>query len=224
MRRHAGPHDGCRHAARRRRAEAANTARRLCGVTLLGYGSRGARPAQAGAGGRASAAAEARTGMNAASGGRPPGLTPAYVVATMGGIGLVRWFPGTWGSMLVLPAVLLGPLPCLALGLLVAALGWWATWQVLRERPGAADPHWIVIDEGAGQLLALAGLPLDANATGMVMAFALFRALDILKAGPVGWADRQGGAFGVMLDDLIAGAIAAAGLMMFHRYYPGVLN
>jgi phosphatidylglycerophosphatase A len=86
------------------------------------------------------------------------------------------------------------------------------------------DPSWIVVDEGAGQLIALAGLPLEANSAGLVMAFALFRALDILKPGPVGWADRQGGAFGVMLDDLVAGVIAAAGLMMFHRYWPGVLN
>jgi phosphatidylglycerophosphatase A len=153
-----------------------------------------------------------------------PGVTPAFVVASMGGIGLVRTFPGTWGAMLVLPAVLLGPLPCLALGLLVAAIGWWATRQALRERPGVQDPSWIVVDEGAGQLIALAGLPLEANSAGLVMAFALFRALDILKPGPVGWADRQGGAFGVMLDDLVAGVVAAAGLMMFHRYWPGVLN
>ncbi|GGG17288.1 phosphatidylglycerophosphatase A [Caldovatus sediminis] len=153
-----------------------------------------------------------------------PGVTPAFVVATMGGIGLVRVFPGTWGAMLVLPAVLLGPLACLVLGLLVAAIGWWATRQALRERPGVPDPSWIVVDEAAGQLIALAGLPLDAGAAGLVMAFALFRALDILKPGPVGWADRLGGALGVMLDDLVAGALAAAGLMLFHHYWPGVLN
>jgi phosphatidylglycerophosphatase A len=142
----------------------------------------------------------------------------------MGGIGLVRAFPGTWGAMLVLPAVLLGPLACLVLGLLVAAVGWWAVRQALRERPGVADPSWIVVDEAAGQLIALAGLPPQANAAGLVMAFALFRALDILKPGPVGWADRQGGARGVMLDDIIAGTLAAAGLILFHRYWPGVLS
>lgn len=153
-----------------------------------------------------------------------PGVTPAFVIASFGGLGLVRVFPGTWGAMLVLPAVLLGPLPCLLLALAVAAVGWWATRQALRERPGVADPSWIVVDEGAGQLLALVGLPPDANAAGLVMAFALFRALDILKPGPVGWADRLDGALGVMLDDLLAGALAAAGLMAFHRYWPGVLN
>jgi phosphatidylglycerophosphatase A len=38
----------------------------------------------------------------------------------------------------------------------------------------------------------------------------LFRVFDIAKPGPVGWADRRGGAWGVMGDDLIAGALAAA--------------
>jgi len=37
----------------------------------------------------------------------------------------------------------------------------------------------------------------------------VFRILDIAKPGPVGWADRQKNAAGIMADDLIAGAIAA---------------
>lgn len=154
---------------------------------------------------------------------RPGRATPALVVATMGGIGLVRAFPGSWGAMLVLPAVLLGPLPCLALGVVVAGVGWWAARAALRET-GAEDPGWIVVDEGAGQLIALAGLPPDPGAAGLVMGFGLFRALDIVKPWPVGWADRQPGAAGVMLDDLVAGALAAAGLLAFDRLYPGMLG
>jgi phosphatidylglycerophosphatase A len=42
-----------------------------------------------------------------------------------------------------------------------------------------------------------------------VTAFVAFRLFDILKPGPVGWADRQEGAFGVMADDVIAGWLAA---------------
>ncbi len=34
----------------------------------------------------------------------------------------------------------------------------------------------------------------------------IFRLLDVAKPGPIGWADRQGGAAGIMADDLIAGA------------------
>jgi phosphatidylglycerophosphatase A len=125
--------------------------------------------------------------------------------------------------MLVLPAVLLGPLPCLMLGVLVTVVGWWAAREALRET-GVEDPGWIVVDEGAGQLIALAGLPSDPSAAGLVMAFGLFRALDMLKPWPVGWADRQPGAVGVMLDDLVAGGLAAAGLVAFDHVYPGVLT
>ena len=53
-------------------------------------------------------------------------------------------------------------------------------------------------------------------------AFALFRLLDIAKPGPIGWADRQGGAFGVMADDVLAGLTAAAILYAGTNLYPNV--
>jgi phosphatidylglycerophosphatase A len=72
----------------------------------------------------------------------------------------------------------------------------------------ADDPGWVVIDEFAGQWIALLGVgtiaPLEIAA-----AFVLFRVFDILKPGPVGWADRRHGIFGIMADDIIAGALAA---------------
>ena len=40
-------------------------------------------------------------------------------------------------------------------------------------------------------------------------AFVAFRFFDILKPGPIGWADRQHGPMGVMLDDILAGIAAA---------------
>jgi phosphatidylglycerophosphatase A len=144
------------------------------------------------------------------------------MVATLGGLGRMRPGPGTWGSAVVLPLALLGPAWCLALGVALAALGWWAVAQVLAGR-SEEDPGWVVVDEGAGMLLALAGLPDPASLPGVALAFGLFRALDITKPWPVSWADRQGGAVGVMLDDLVAGAIAAAGLLAFARLYPGAI-
>jgi phosphatidylglycerophosphatase A len=45
---------------------------------------------------------------------------------------------------------------------------------------------------------------------GLIAGFILFRLFDITKLGPVGWADRRHGAFGIMADDVIAGMIAAA--------------
>lgn len=147
-------------------------------------------------------------------------MTAAEAAATLCGIGRLRPAPGTWASLAVLPAVLLGPLACLALAALLALLGFWA---VRALGPAAlADPAWVVIDEGAGQLLALAALPAGAGVPGVLVAFALFRALDVLKPGPVGWADRQPGPFGVMLDDIVAGALVAAALLLLQALWPGV--
>jgi phosphatidylglycerophosphatase A len=148
-----------------------------------------------------------------------PGQRAAWLVATMGGVGRLRPAPGTWGSAVVLPAVFLGPLACLLLGLLLAALGWWATRRMLGEDT-AADPGWVVVDEGAGQLLALAALPAETGARGVILAFLLFRLFDITKPGPIGWADRQHGARGVMLDDVIAGALAALLLLALRAVLP----
>lgn len=136
-------------------------------------------------------------------------MNAARFVATLGGAGLLKPGPGTWGSAVVLPCVLLGPLPCLALAALLSAAGFWAAARMLGD---AEDPGWFVADEGAGMLLALAALP-AASVPGVALAFLLFRALDIAKPWPVSWADAQPGALGVMLDDILAGAIAALALI-----------
>jgi phosphatidylglycerophosphatase A len=81
------------------------------------------------------------------------------------------------------------------------------------------DPGWVVIDEFAGQWITLLALA-RPTIPGIVAAFILFRLFDITKLGPVGWADRQHGAFGIMADDVIAGLIAAGLLIMLHLTRP----
>ncbi|MGG5808134.1 phosphatidylglycerophosphatase A family protein [Falsiroseomonas sp. CW058] len=148
-------------------------------------------------------------------------MTPAMLVATLGGAGLMKPAPGTWGSAVVLPLALAGPVGCLALAALFTAAGAWAAREVLRDR--AEDPGWFVADEAAGMLLALAALP-AATLPGVLAAFALFRLFDIVKPWPVSWADARGGALGVMLDDLLAGAMAAAVLLGAAWLWPGALG
>ena len=143
------------------------------------------------------------------------------LVATMGGVGRLKPAPGTWGSLVVLPAALLGPMPALLLAILVTLIGFYAVRHVLRETPDQ-DPGWIVVDEAAGMLLALAGLSVDASIWGVLIAFCLFRVFDIFKPWPISWADKQKGAFGVMLDDIVAGALVAAALMLARPLLPGV--
>lgn len=133
-------------------------------------------------------------------------------VASLWGIGGLRPAPGTWGSAAALPLALLPPegIALAALGL--AALGVWA---VSRLKAADTDPSWVVVDEAAGMALALALAPSGWLWT--LLAFALFRVLDIAKPGPVGWMDRQPGALGVMGDDLVAGALAGAALLLLER-------
>ncbi|MBR0683757.1 phosphatidylglycerophosphatase A [Roseomonas eburnea] len=148
-------------------------------------------------------------------------MNSAHAVATLLGVGRLKPAPGTWGSLVVLPAVLLGPVACLLLAAAVAVAGWLAV-RAVQATSAEEDPGWIVVDEAAGMLLALAALP-AAGWVGAGLAFLAFRALDILKPWPVSWADGLPGATGVMLDDILAGAIAAAALLLLGALAPGVL-
>lgn len=164
-------------------------------------------------------------------------MSTTHWIATFFGVGHLRPAPGTWGSLAALPVAALlhvagGPV-LLGLGVIAAfALGWWAT---ARETAGKADPDpsEIVIDEVAGQWLALlpvsigaahAGAALTALWPGWVTAFVLFRLFDIWKPGPIGWADRRGDALGVMLDDILAGLAAALCVMAGAAISHGVLG
>lgn len=149
-------------------------------------------------------------------------MNPALFVATLAGIGRLKPAPGTWGSLVVLPLVVFGPVIALLLGLLVTLLGFFATREVLRDAPDE-DPGWIVVDEAAGMLIALAGLTAEASIWGVLIAFGLFRVFDIFKPWPISWADQQKGALGVMLDDIVAGALVAAALILARPLLPGVI-
>jgi phosphatidylglycerophosphatase A len=158
-------------------------------------------------------------------------------INTWGFIGLLRPAPGTWGSLAALPCALLlvwvgGPFLLLALTILVALGGVWTIGQQIGGQADK-DPSEIVIDEVAGQWIALlpvmfggwhAGVPITALWPGWIAAFVLFRLFDIWKPGPIGWADRRGDAVGVMLDDLIAGLFAGLGVMVMAGVYHGLLT
>ncbi len=159
-------------------------------------------------------------------------------ITTFGYVGLLRPAPGTWGSALAIAlgmAIdhLLGFPVLVAATVAVTALGFWACEQALRDRPGE-DPSEIVIDEVAGQWLALLfpaaafwsrgmedwGL---AAYPGWVAAFLFFRLFDIWKPWVIGRADRRGDAKGVMLDDLWAGLFAGLATIIAAGVAHGVL-
>lgn len=144
------------------------------------------------------------------------------LINSLFGIGHLRPAPGTWGSLAALPLAAglhgLGGFGALFLAtLVVAGVGIWTIGAELGPDTHD-DPSHIVIDEVAGQWVALWPVSLGAVMAGVgfldlwpgiVTAFLAFRLFDIWKPAPVAWADRQAGAVFVMLDDVIAGWLAA---------------
>ena len=126
--------------------------------------------------------------------------------------GLSPKAPGTTGTLAALPAgvalLWFGGSTALLIGILaLSALGLYVSHRYALES-GAKDPGEVVIDEAAGMWIAL--LPAGLIWWQILSAVVLFRLFDILKPGPVGWADRRlSGGLGIMADDLMAGALAA---------------
>lgn len=135
----------------------------------------------------------------------------AEILATFFFVGKSPKAPGTLGSLAALPfAWGLWQLPPLAAWSLVLAtflVGVWASSRVVQSS-GVQDNQTIVIDEVVGIFVASAAA---SQGWHFLAAFGLFRFFDILKPGPVGWADRTiKGGLGVMVDDLVAGILAGA--------------
>ncbi|GAA0714184.1 phosphatidylglycerophosphatase A [Dokdonella soli] len=139
---------------------------------------------------------------------------PAGWIASGFGSGLSPVAPGTAGSAVALiPWLALRelPLPLYLIVLVLAfALGVWAS-NVVIGKLRIEDPGVIVWDEFVGQWIALAPLLVWPHGWPWIVAgFLLFRVFDVWKPWPVSWADRAiKGGFGVMLDDVLAGAYAA---------------
>jgi phosphatidylglycerophosphatase A len=143
--------------------------------------------------------------------------TPATThIATFFGIGRIPVMPGTIASAAAFPlgwwiGILTG-----WLGLLIAAgamflIGWGACGAHAR-RVGVKDPKECVLDEVAGQWVALAAIPVVDGFfqwIPLVAEFALFRFLDIVKPWPISRAQTFEGGLGIMVDDMIAGGVAA---------------
>ena len=144
---------------------------------------------------------------------RLPFWHPASLIATAFGIGNATIASGTWASLAaLLPAWFIaarfGSIGLVAAAALALAAGLWASARYCRAC-GEKDPSRVVIDEVAGQWLALAPIAVPDPVL-YAIAFFAFRILDILKPWPAGWCDRKlAGAPGVMFDDIAAGLYAA---------------
>ena len=141
------------------------------------------------------------------------GRSPVRWVAFGLGVGLLPMAPGTFGTLLAVPLVLLllAFLDPLVYAIVCVALVGMAIMVADRveHQLGQEDPGVIVIDEVAGFVVAMAFLP--AKLWVVVIAFAIFRLLDILKPPPIDWIERRfKGGIAIVADDVVAGLLTNA--------------
>jgi len=158
-------------------------------------------------------------------------------IITTFGLGHVRPFPGTWGSLptVIIAAILiaagLGPAdqPWLFNFVMIAILLVFTLACIIRGDEAEAiflkkDPSQVVADETAGQAIPLLFLPAAAFATPgsaiwtLLLAFIAFRIMDILKPWPAQQIQSYPGGWGVVLDDLMAGVYALIVLQIVTRW------
>lgn len=144
---------------------------------------------------------------------------PIHFLAFGFGSGAVRRAPGTWGTLASLPFVPLwqqlpfaGYVTVLAVSTL---LGVWLCGRTAKDL-GVHDHSGIVWDEFVGYWLAMLLAP--PGWLWLIGGFVLFRIFDILKPWPISWVDRRvHGGLGIMLDDILAGAMVLVVLLMVEQ-------
>ena len=160
----------------------------------------------------------------------------SQIIATLFGIGKLKPAPGTWGSLAALPLFwmiyeFIGFLGVLISTFAIFYLGVKST-EVYSERTNSQDASEIVIDEVLGQFIALWPIAIGATIMevdiitlwpGWLMAFLFFRLFDIWKPGLIKYIDQRSTAMSVMLDDLFAGILAAAGTCILAGIFHAVL-
>ncbi len=140
----------------------------------------------------------------------------AFTIATFFGAGYGKPGPGTWGSVATVLlwaacAWLLHPTPHTLLLMVVVGvalsiiIGVPASTVVAREI-GREDPQFVVIDEVAGQGIALIGCPFDLRHA--LIALVLFRLFDITKPFPARQLESLPEGWGIVFDDVAAGLYA----------------
>ncbi len=146
---------------------------------------------------------------------------PWHLLATGFGSGLSPIVPGTMGSLAAIPfwyvlSFLPWPLYLIAV-ILGTGIGIYLCHVTARDM-GVHDSGSIVWDEFIGMWITLMALPAK-EWHWVAVGFLLFRLFDMWKPWPIRWFDRnvQGG-LGIMVDDIVAGIIAAVALYLIGHY------
>ncbi|HEY2391971.1 MAG TPA: phosphatidylglycerophosphatase A [Candidatus Angelobacter sp.] len=148
----------------------------------------------------------------------------AWLIATFFGIGHLQPGSGTWASAVTvllwwaashglrpewqMPAALLASVAITLVGIPPST--------VVERESGREDPGFVVIDEVAGQMIALIGVPVDWKY--LLAGFILFRSFDIVKPFPLRRLEKLGGGTGIMMDDVGAGLYALVLLQIWLHF------
>jgi phosphatidylglycerophosphatase A len=148
----------------------------------------------------------------------------SWLIATFFGIGHLQPGSGTWAAAVTvllwwtashwLPAGELLPLALLA-SVVITLIGIPPSTVVARES-GRKDPGFVVIDEVAGQMIALIGIPVHWKY--LLASFILFRSFDIVKPFPLRRLEALPGGAGIMMDDVGAGLYALVLLQIWLHF------
>jgi phosphatidylglycerophosphatase A len=148
----------------------------------------------------------------------------ATLTATFFGIGRIKPGPGTWGSIatVLLWAAATSQIPLaqrtwatIVAAAVVTLVGIPAATRVARAS-GGKDPQFVVIDEVAGQLVALISVPLGWKT--FLAGLILFRTFDILKPFPIRRLEQLPEGTGIVVDDLGAGVYALVIMHLLLRF------
>lgn len=148
----------------------------------------------------------------------------SWLIATFFGIGHLQPGSGTWAAAVTiaiwwavsmwLPSTWLIA-ASIAVSALVTVVGIPPSTVVARES-GIKDPGFVVIDEVAGQMIALIAVPV--NWKYMLAGFILFRSFDIVKPFPLRRLEALPGGTGIIMDDVGAGLYALALLQIWLHF------
>jgi phosphatidylglycerophosphatase A len=147
-------------------------------------------------------------------------------IATCAYVGYAPVAPGTFGSAIglaVFYVVRLQRSTTVEVVVIVAlaAVGLWSATEA-EHHFGGIDPGPVVIDEVIGMLITLAFIPV--NIAGAIVAFLIFRFLDVVKPWPARRLEQLPGGFGVVLDDMMAGVYGNIVMWGLVRLMPATLT